>query len=119
MKIPLVDLKAQYQSIKDEIHQAIANVLLLALPPIFLNTYTAIKQVDPGAVDAALDAKALYDAIRSDDLSVQLKALADVARLGGVAGAVQLQRVINHAAGVPGLDQGQAVAKLAGIASRS
>ena len=28
-------------------------LLLLALPPIFLNTYTAIKQVDPGAVDAA------------------------------------------------------------------
>lgn len=28
-------------------------LLLLALPPIFLNTYTAIQQVDPGAVDAA------------------------------------------------------------------
>lgn len=28
-------------------------LLLLALPPIFLNTYTAIRQVDPGAVDAA------------------------------------------------------------------
>ena len=28
-------------------------LLLLALPPIFLNTYTAIQQVDPGVVDAA------------------------------------------------------------------
>lgn len=28
-------------------------LLLLALPPIFLNTYTAVRQVDPGAVDAA------------------------------------------------------------------
>ena len=28
-------------------------LLLLALPPIFLNTYTAIRQVDPGEVDAA------------------------------------------------------------------
>ncbi|MDJ0664129.1 MAG: ABC transporter permease subunit [Acidimicrobiia bacterium] len=28
-------------------------LLMLALPPIFLNTYTAIQQVDPGAVDAA------------------------------------------------------------------
>jgi osmoprotectant transport system permease protein len=28
-------------------------LLLLALPPIFLNTYTGIRQVDPGAVDAA------------------------------------------------------------------
>jgi osmoprotectant transport system permease protein len=28
-------------------------LLLLALPPIFLNTYTGIKEVDPGAVDAA------------------------------------------------------------------
>lgn len=28
-------------------------LLLLALPPIFLNTYTAVQQVDPGAVDAA------------------------------------------------------------------
>jgi osmoprotectant transport system permease protein len=28
-------------------------LLLLALPPIFLNTYTAIRGVDPGAVDAA------------------------------------------------------------------
>ena len=28
-------------------------LLLLALPPIFLNTYTAIRQVDPGVVDAA------------------------------------------------------------------
>jgi osmoprotectant transport system permease protein len=28
-------------------------LLLLALPPIFLNTYTAIRRVDPGAVDAA------------------------------------------------------------------
>lgn len=28
-------------------------LVLLALPPIFLNTYTAIQQVNPGAVDAA------------------------------------------------------------------
>ena len=28
-------------------------LLLLALPPIFLNTYTGIRQVDPGAVDAS------------------------------------------------------------------
>lgn len=28
-------------------------LLLLALPPIFLNTYTSIRQVEPGAVDAA------------------------------------------------------------------
>lgn len=28
-------------------------LLLLALPPIYLNTYTAIREVDPGAVDAA------------------------------------------------------------------
>ncbi|MBT8213466.1 MAG: ABC transporter permease subunit [Acidimicrobiia bacterium] len=28
-------------------------LLLLALPPIFLNTYTAIQQVNPGVVDAA------------------------------------------------------------------
>ena len=28
-------------------------LLLLALPPIFLNTYTAIQQVEPGVVDAA------------------------------------------------------------------
>lgn len=28
-------------------------LLLLALPPMFLNTYTAIRQVDPAAVDAA------------------------------------------------------------------
>ena len=28
-------------------------LLLLALPPIFLNTYTAIRQVSPGVVDAA------------------------------------------------------------------
>jgi osmoprotectant transport system permease protein len=28
-------------------------LLLLALPPIYLNTYTAVKEVDPGAVDAA------------------------------------------------------------------
>jgi osmoprotectant transport system permease protein len=28
-------------------------LLLLALPPIFLNTYAAIRQVDPAAVDAA------------------------------------------------------------------
>ena len=28
-------------------------LLLLALPPIFLNTYTAVRGVDPGAVDAA------------------------------------------------------------------
>jgi osmoprotectant transport system permease protein len=28
-------------------------LLLLALPPIFLNAYTAIRQVDPGVVDAA------------------------------------------------------------------
>jgi len=28
-------------------------LLLLALPPIFLNTYTAIQQVDPGVVDAS------------------------------------------------------------------
>lgn len=28
-------------------------LLLLALPPIFLNTYTAVREVDPGAVDAA------------------------------------------------------------------
>lgn len=28
-------------------------LLLLALPPIFLNTYTAVRQVDPGAVDAS------------------------------------------------------------------
>lgn len=28
-------------------------LLLLALPPIYLNTYTAVKGVDPGAVDAA------------------------------------------------------------------
>ena len=28
-------------------------LLLLALPPIFLNTYTAIRQVEPSAVDAA------------------------------------------------------------------
>ena len=28
-------------------------VLLLALPPIYLNTYTAIRGVEPGAVDAA------------------------------------------------------------------
>lgn len=28
-------------------------LLLLALPPIFLNTYTGIQQVDPGAVDAS------------------------------------------------------------------
>mgnify|MGYP001813607569 FL=1 len=28
-------------------------LLLLALPPIYLNTYIAIRQVDPGAVDAA------------------------------------------------------------------
>jgi osmoprotectant transport system permease protein len=28
-------------------------LLLLALPPIFLNTYTAIQQADPGVVDAA------------------------------------------------------------------
>jgi osmoprotectant transport system permease protein len=28
-------------------------LLLLAMPPIYLNTYTAVKEVDPGAVDAA------------------------------------------------------------------
>lgn len=28
-------------------------LLLLALPPIYLNTYTAIRHVEPGAVDAA------------------------------------------------------------------
>jgi osmoprotectant transport system permease protein len=28
-------------------------LLLLALPPIYLNTYTAIREVNPGAVDAA------------------------------------------------------------------
>jgi osmoprotectant transport system permease protein len=28
-------------------------LLLLALPPIYLNTYTAVKEVNPGAVDAA------------------------------------------------------------------
>ena len=28
-------------------------LLLLALPPIYLNTYTAVREVDPGAVDAA------------------------------------------------------------------
>lgn len=28
-------------------------LLLLALPPIYLNTYTAVRQVDQGAVDAA------------------------------------------------------------------
>ena len=28
-------------------------LLLLALPPIFLNTYTAVREVDPGVVDAS------------------------------------------------------------------
>lgn len=28
-------------------------LLLLALPPIYLNTYTSVRQVNPGAVDAA------------------------------------------------------------------
>jgi osmoprotectant transport system permease protein len=28
-------------------------LLLLALPPVFLNTYTAVRQIDPAAVDAA------------------------------------------------------------------
>ena len=28
-------------------------LLLLALPPVYLNTYTAVRQVDPAAVDAA------------------------------------------------------------------
>ncbi len=31
----------------------VVGLMLLALPPIFLNTYTAIEQVDPATVDAA------------------------------------------------------------------
>jgi osmoprotectant transport system permease protein len=62
-------------------------LLLLALPPIFLNTYVAVKEVDPGAVDAA---RAMGFAERDVLLRVELALAATVIFAGVRVAAVQV-----------------------------
>jgi osmoprotectant transport system permease protein len=62
-------------------------LLLLAVPPIFLTTYTAVRQVEPGAVDAA---RAMGFSERSVLLRVELLLAAPVILAGTRVAAVQV-----------------------------
>lgn len=62
-------------------------LLLLALPPIYLNTYTAVRQVDPGAVDAA---RAMGFTDRQVLLRVELALATSVILTGVRVAAVQV-----------------------------
>lgn len=62
-------------------------LLLLSLPPIFLNTYVAVKEVDPGAVDAA---RAMGFNERDVLLRVELALAASVIFAGIRVAAVQV-----------------------------